>query len=408
MIDNLVTIFLIVVICFFLIRHLKFKKHIEDFSNKIDCETKFDENKTGAEKTIIKATVDVEKLYKDCDSRKLTSTDFDSIIDKCKVLGNLDTLENIKYCIDYLTDENKKKVITTQITKITTSSDIEELIGKISDLDIRNATISSINPTLETKQELKIKLLADLLKDKREELTNASYNENPKNTKIEYLNKLEAKLEKDINKVNNTKKKEMQTNFNKIQNLTKIIEHLNHNIKLNQISNVRAKTIKSLQNGLKLSISEMDKELCSEKNPKFRTTYLPDKDKNYTLTDKKNAKLRCLNDNSMGKNVYLVNLNDNCLEVNGSGDYSLKPCNLEKKQQYFVLKDVYNPEIYKSHFEKSSLKPLIPKNLKYPFSMVKSLNSDSCLQNFNNDISIQPCGSKKSQRWKKIEKEKYC
>ena len=47
------------------------------------------------------------------------------------------------------------------------------------------------------------------------------------------------------------------------------------------------------------------------------------------------SKLKCLNDNSIGKNVYLVNLNDNCLEVNGSGDYSLKPCDLEKKQQYF-------------------------------------------------------------------------
>lgn len=138
-------------------------------------------------------------------------------------------------------------------------------------------------------------------------------------------------------------------------------------------------SIRSLQNGTKLSIKEIE-------------------DTPYYSIKLNNEKSRLDND-----------ITDNCLSVKSNGNYEIEKCNPKNKQQYFNFKTIKNGIGYKKNLEKGIISNKnIPNNINYPFNLIKSVNNNNCLKNFNNQISVTPCEIKKSHRWEPLEEEIFC
>ena len=203
------------------------------------------------------------------------------------------------------------------------------------------------------------------LKDLRDEVKQTSENETfKKNYNYEIIKKLEDNLEQTKAK----KETESKINFdqtinNQLSGYEDELEDLKtqlDNISHFEMANNDIKTIKSLENGLRLSIQNIKNKL----------------------------------------NTHLIGVNNKCVSVDSVGNYLLKKCDTSDKTQHFISKIISNPSAYLINLEKGIThnKDNIV-NSSFPFTIMKSYNNQSCLQNNSSNISVQPCAAKSSQKW---------
>ena len=105
---------------------------------------------------------------------------------------------------------------------------------------------------------------------------------------------------------------------------------------------------------------------------------------------------------SVGRNTYLVRLNNGCLGINGK-DYNIYECNPNDTNQHFRLNHIFNEYSYgnqATHQEFVEDK----NNIKYPFVVAKSVKSNNCISNNHNNLRVMPCNMLKSQRWNTLDK----
>jgi hypothetical protein len=180
--------------------------------------------------------------------------------------------------------------------------------------------------------------------------------------KISYLDKLKNNLEtKMVEETENIKNHEKNVN-EKLEKMESLQKYMNNMLDNNyDLSKYDFKSIKSLQNGLNLSIKKIN-----------------------------------------NKNEYLIGLNKKCITLDNIGGYDIKSCDENNINQYFNINNIQNDINYKYNLEPGMIlnRDVNPNgDLKYPFSILKSVNHQNCLQNNHNKISVLPCQSKKSQRW---------
>ena len=135
------------------------------------------------------------------------------------------------------------------------------------------------------------------------------------------------------------------------------------------------------------------------------------KNKKKMNDDLKIRSLKSVNDNTIlnldivDDNNKLVKINNNCLSFMNTtvkGDYGLKACNMFDRDQYFVLKEINNLDEY-NNLLAMNLTPVIdnPNELiDFPFYVLQPQNSTKCVTLKNSSISIKPCESDDSVRFK--------
>ena len=196
--------------------------------------------------------------------------------------------------------------------------------------------------------------------------------------KAQYLLDIKKKLNEQLEKEKENRETINTSQFEKID----IIKHSMNRLQQYIVNNVPEKefnSIRSLQNGTKLSIDKI-------------------KDKPHYLVSLNNEK-GFLNKNNI----------KNCLSVKSNGDYLIEECNENNEHQYFNMNNIETPNIYKNNLEKNIIgNKRLPNNVKYPFNLIKSNHNNNCLKNFNNHISVEPCATKKSHRWEPLEEQIYC
>jgi len=227
--------------------------------------------------------------------------------------------------------------------------------------------------------EDKINCNIKLLKEERKHLANII-----KEPELKYKNNAEylTKIKKELNTV---LKDEVEKRYEeeskekaKITTIKDKLKYLHNYINVN-VPKKQFNSVRSLQNGTKLSIGEIKGK------------------PHYSI--KLNNEKSILDDNNT----------ENCLSVKANGTYEIETCNPDNNQQYFNLQNIPNSITYKKHLEKGILRnKKIPDNINYPFNLIKSVNNKNCLQNFNNKVSVTPCETKKSHRWEPLEKHIYC
>ncbi len=105
----------------------------------------------------------------------------------------------------------------------------------------------------------------------------------------------------------------------------------------------------------------------------------------------------------VNNNNYLINVNNNCLNVDSNNIYSLKPCNNQSPQQLFKINTI-NDEVsfynlYGSHPTEQDLK-------EFPFSVVKSNINNYCLTDNNGTgISMDKCTNLEGQKWRGMKRD---
>lgn len=121
--------------------------------------------------------------------------------------------------------------------------------------------------------------------------------------------------------------------------------------------------------------------------------------------------LKSINDNTVinmevvDDNHKLVKINNNCLSFTKNrlkDDYGLKACNLFDNEQYFVLNEINNLDEY-NNLLAMNLSPIIEdpnEKIDFPFYVLQPLNSTKCVSIENSNVSIKPCNSDKSGRFK--------
>ena len=238
------------------------------------------------------------------------------------------------------------------------------VIEKFSD-DSDKTTNENLNKVYDQLKKLKEERIN--LKDK----TNIVSND--KDSKSDYINKLDEQLNNEQNyKLNYIGSNEETNTLNKIEQIKDQINYLNRKkiFEDNYMGNTSYNSVKSLQNGLDLSVQRIPKS-----------------------------------------NKYQINLNNGCLSIDSVGNYFTSICDKDIENQHFNLTKIKNDKMYQSQ-----LYPNIPfdmninpnGNLNYPFTLIKSTKNNNCVQNNHNNISIVPCKSKKSQRWSTSDKKIKC
>ena len=227
--------------------------------------------------------------------------------------------------------------------------------------------IKTIEHFYDTKnQENKIQDNINEINIVRDNLSSKYINKN-KNKKVEYISLLKDKLDsirkEDESSINN----HIEIKTDEIKKLKNLIYYLNNSIKENDINKIETNSIKSLKNGLKIAVENVN-----------------------------------------NKNNYLIHLNNKCASINSIGNFDLNECNKMDSKQYFQIKNIYNPEVYKDNLEKGIYNPFNGNNLEYPFNIIKSLNNYNCLDNDNDTIRVLPCQMKKTQRWTKFNDKVVC
>lgn len=105
---------------------------------------------------------------------------------------------------------------------------------------------------------------------------------------------------------------------------------------------------------------------------------------------------------------YNVMINDGCLDVKSSNKYGVEKCNPNKDSQLFDAKYISNDAFYNSTLEHGLDKVQTYDKIQYPFYVLKSSNTNNCLQNNFGHLSIEPCVVRKGQRWKDLDKPNKC
>ncbi len=95
---------------------------------------------------------------------------------------------------------------------------------------------------------------------------------------------------------------------------------------------------------------------------------------------------------------YLINVNNNCLNVDQNNTFSLKPCNNKSSQQLFKINNIYDEA---SYFAQYGSHPT-PDDIKnFPYSVVKSNINNYCLiDNNGTGISVGECANMEGQKWR--------
>ena len=179
-----------------------------------------------------------------------------------------------------------------------------------------------------------------------------------------------------ISSYSNTNNSVINKNIISLENKLSDLEHTISNMNLKNVKNKQYSLIKSLNNG-------MDMSLINTPNTYF--------------TDLKN-----------GSNTaaYLLMMNKGCLSV-GANDYNVYKCNDKNPKQYFKMQHILNETDYTNNIDLSL--PQGKNNLSsvdYPFAMIKSVNNDNCLTNNHGKITVQPCYSFVAQRWMPLSNDK--
>lgn len=107
---------------------------------------------------------------------------------------------------------------------------------------------------------------------------------------------------------------------------------------------------------------------------------------------------------------YQVLVNKGCLRVPGAGPYSIVDCNSKDSSQKFdavsITSDAYYNSVLEPGIDGNKVSP--NDKFQYPFIVMKTLDSDNCLQNNHGSLSVEPCRILKSQRWLGLEKPVIC
>ena len=167
----------------------------------------------------------------------------------------------------------------------------------------------------------------------------------------------------------NTNNPLINNNIKYLENNLKDLENMITNANLNKVTKNHYSRIKSLNNG-------MDMSLVNTPNTLF--------------TDLKTGS---------NSDAYLLMMNKGCLSV-GANDYDVYKCNDKNPKQYFKMQHILNETDYTNNIDLS-----LPSGtddlskVEYPFAMIKSVNNDNCLTNNHGEITVQPCYSFVAQRW---------
>ena len=160
-----------------------------------------------------------------------------------------------------------------------------------------------------------------------------------------------------------------QTNIDKLENTITDLENIIDSKKRKKLNNINYNQIKSLNNGMEMS-------LVSTPNTIFK--------------DQKTGKIT---------SAYLVNVNNGCISV-GATDYDVYKCNDKNPKQLFKMHHIINETDYANNIDKSLPFDNVDKTgINYPFSMIKSTNTNDCLTNNHGSLTVQPCYSFIAQRW---------
>jgi hypothetical protein len=104
-----------------------------------------------------------------------------------------------------------------------------------------------------------------------------------------------------------------------------------------------------------------------------------------------------LNVNQLENGKYMINVNGKCLRSNALNRTSVKSCNQDDPSQYFELNIIYDKDTYKN---KIGSNPMIDNTqIRYPFSIIKSVTNGNCLTNKDSIITTRPCIPNVSQQW---------
>jgi hypothetical protein len=159
------------------------------------------------------------------------------------------------------------------------------------------------------------------------------------------------------------------TRITNLENSVSDLENLVYNLNLNNISDKKYNSIKSLNNG-------MEMKLVSTQNTVF-------------------------NDAKTGSKMpaYMVMANDGCLSV-GATDYDIYKCNDKNPKQLFKMEHILNETAYQNNIDSAlPIDNTNKANINYPFVMMKSVNNENCLTNNHGVLTVQPCYSFVAQRW---------
>lgn len=185
--------------------------------------------------------------------------------------------------------------------------------------------------------------------------------------KLTTINSVNKELINNSVKYNNTHADELNKELSDLEKITK-----SKNISLLKQKN---NSIQSLQNGLKLNLM--------------------------TQTDNTGSS------NFNNSNNTLIKLNDGCLSA-GTSIPSIRKCDMNDTTQHFSLKNIYNNLDYENNIERGLDKIRDSDKIEYPFTIVKSKNTDNCVQNNYGKLSVEPCVIRKGQRWITLDKPVKC
>lgn len=268
-------------------------------------------------------------------------------------------------CLIIIYASNKKDISSSKSSQktINNNKDVEEFNNIISeDDDISSNVIQSTEPELTAFVRNKA-----MLRNKLDKLHKAML-KSPKSLKMDDSIVQNYKLQLDeINKLEN--EQIISTNdYNKniIDNLHNKLDSLEKIVGTGNNISSDIKGVQSLQDGLKLNINHLE------------------------------------------HNKYQVQLNDGCLDIKSTNNYGINKCDKNKNTQQFDLQYINNDAFYNTTLENGLDKVQSDDNIQYPFYVLKSSNTDNCLQNNFGYLSLEPCVVRKGQRWKNLNESTKC
>lgn len=217
------------------------------------------------------------------------------------------------------------------------------------------------------------------------------------NTNSKSMNDEITKLEKTYNTL--VYKDKSFDDLNTSDNENEILEKLKN--KMDTISRLTSEQVETNNNYNKKKIVDLEDNLKD-----LETLLKVEK----TIKNPYNGFYSVLNGLKLGvsptkNNKYKVNVNGGCLEDRGNMNYGVKICSDNKTQDFNIFK-ISSAGYYNSILEPSLDKVRDTDQIEYPFYVIKSANTEKCIQNNFGKLSIQPCVVKKSQRWNKLNKVK--
>ena len=230
-----------------------------------------------------------------------------------------------------------------------------------------------ISPTVDQLNTQILKLITEIQTDTNinKFITNLYNKSNDKidlNIQTKISNNIKNTTKEIIDK-HNSNNTYINNSIIKLDNQLKDLENIVNNLNVNNVNNKQYTTIKSLNNGLELTL--------------IRTP-------NTHVIDPKTGSYI---------NVYMLSLNNGCLSV-GANDYDVYQCNDKNQKQFFKIEHILNEQDYENHIDKALPFDKIDKStINYPFVMVKSINNQNYLTNKNGNLTVQPGYSFVAQRW---------